>query len=169
MCWRSKLEKWRFTIGANAMERFYSHELSSPRSSCILRRHLDFLWVLSNGSPSLTVLYAFHHETSRRRYEGIKITPTKFLIIIYFFYSVKLKIKHLICSGRPPAINAPNCLLYINNIFLQQVKRCRLTARWFKFLRQSFPHFTSYKMFYFCGCCKLVDHAEKSVRIMVTD
>jgi len=29
-----------FTIGANAMERFYSNELSSPRSSPMLRRNL---------------------------------------------------------------------------------------------------------------------------------
>jgi len=65
MCWRSKLEKWRFNIGANAMERFYSSELSSPRSSRMLRRNLDFLKAILNGSPALP---AIHHETARGRW-----------------------------------------------------------------------------------------------------
>ena len=59
----------------------------------MLRRNLDFLRALLNGSPALTVQKAIHHETSRGRCEGIIINSTKFLIILYFFYYVKLKIK----------------------------------------------------------------------------
>jgi len=119
MCWRSKIEKWKFTIGANAMERFYSYESSLPRASRMLRRHLDFLRVLSNGSPAQTVLPTIHYETSHGRCSCSIINNTKFLIILYYFYYVKLKMNPppTLLPVRPSAINASNYLLYMNNIF----------------------------------------------------